>query len=361
MKTKFFLAAGLLVTAMGFSQNATVAYPEVQTTTGEQAGSGGMRSVHIGDQAGSSATSINDRNVFVGKLAGNNTAATSILNGYSNSFVGFRAGLENITGFNNTYIGAGAGRENTIGERNTFIGEASGVLSTGGKYNAFIGSQSGYSFLDGEYNVFVGTDSGYNNGSGSANTFLGYQSGYNTTGSLNVFIGNKAGFLETGSDRLYIANSNTPNPLIYGEFDNNIVKFNAEKVGIGYVEDGNGDAEDYGFPDLSSLTLDVDYRLFVRGGIWAQEVRVRTDLWADYVFADDYKLMPLTEVEQYITDNGHLPNMPSAKEVEEDGIALGNMVKLQQEKIEELTLHLIEQEKEMEALKAQVQLLLNKQ
>ena len=159
-------------------------------------------------------------------------------------------------------------------------------------------------------------------------------------------------------------------PLIYGDFDSSReLKFNAKKVGIGY--DTNSEFGDFpsttGTPDLS------EYRLFVRGGILAEEVRIRTYSnwpWPDYVFADDYKLMPLNEVEQYIGDNGHLPNMPSAKEVEEEGLELGNIVKLQQEKIEELTLHLIDQEKEIEQLKAknkeidelkaQVKLLLNK-
>ena len=83
--------------------------------------------------------------------------------------------------------------------------------------------------------------------------------------------------------------------------------------------------------------------------IWAQEVRVRTDLWADYVFAEDYKLSSLKEVEQYISENGHLPNVPSAKQVMEDGIEVGEMTKIQQEKIEELTLYAIAQDKQIDA------------
>ncbi|WP_313805355.1 hypothetical protein [Flavobacterium sp.] len=101
------------------------------------------------------------------------------------------------------------------------------------------------------------------------------------------------------------------------------------------------------------------YRLSVKGKIRADEVKVY-NTWADYVFADDYKLKSLNEVEKYIQTNGHLPNVPSAKEVTENGLELGEMSKIQQEKIEELTLYLIEQNKEIEQLKEQVKLLLEK-
>ena len=82
--------------------------------------------------------------------------------------------------------------------------------------------------------------------------------------------------------------------------------------------------------------------------------------WADYVFANNYNLKPLNEVEAFIKKNGHLPNVPSATEVKENGLELGEMSKIQQEKIEELTLYLIEQKKEIETLKLQVKLLLEK-
>jgi hypothetical protein len=85
-----------------------------------------------------------------------------------------------------------------------------------------------------------------------------------------------------------------------------------------------------------------------------EEVYVKqgSDLnWPDYVFAKNYNLMPLPQVEKYIQEKGYLPNMPSAAEVEKDGIAVGDLIKRQQEKIEELTLYLIEMKKEIEALK----------
>ncbi|WP_298421622.1 hypothetical protein [uncultured Kordia sp.] len=96
-----------------------------------------------------------------------------------------------------------------------------------------------------------------------------------------------------------------------------------------------------------------NYNLFVAGGILSDEVRVRTG-WADYVFDDNYVLTPLMEVEAYINENNHLPNVPSAATVEEEGLSLGEITKIQQEKIEELMLYVIMQEKRIQALEAKI-------
>lgn len=100
------------------------------------------------------------------------------------------------------------------------------------------------------------------------------------------------------------------------------------------------------------------YRLSVNGKIRAHGVKVYTT-WADYVFEDDYKLRSLNEVENYIKDRGHLPNIPSEEEVLENGIELGEMNKLLLEKIEELTLYMIDQNKKIESLQKQLDSLTN--
>lgn len=85
------------------------------------------------------------------------------------------------------------------------------------------------------------------------------------------------------------------------------------------------------------------------GTVRAREIKVNLETsWPDYVFAPSYQLTPLKEVESYILQNGHLPNVPSATDVEADGVNLGEMNKILLEKVEELTLHLIEQQKLME-------------
>jgi hypothetical protein len=95
-----------------------------------------------------------------------------------------------------------------------------------------------------------------------------------------------------------------------------------------------------------------DYRLYVYKGIRTEKVRVdyRSN-WADYVFAPNYKLRPLLEVEAFIKKNQHLPDVPSAKEIHEKGIDLGEMHKIQMQKIEELTLYLLEIKKENDSFK----------
>lgn len=96
------------------------------------------------------------------------------------------------------------------------------------------------------------------------------------------------------------------------------------------------------------------YKLFVNGKMRIKdELRInQTALpWPDYVFAKNYKLMPLQQVEQHINEKGHLPNMPNAAEVEQTGVPLATMITKQHEKIEELTLHLIELQKDIDTLK----------
>jgi hypothetical protein len=96
-----------------------------------------------------------------------------------------------------------------------------------------------------------------------------------------------------------------------------------------------------------------DYLLAVDGKIISEEVRVElSGSWPDYVFHEGYVLTPLPELEKQIETLGHLPGIPSAENVETDGILLGDMQRSMMEKIEELTLYVIELQKEIEALKA---------
>jgi trimeric autotransporter adhesin len=254
-------------------------------------------------------------------------------------------------GTTNAHYGAYAGASSGTGLNayipgyNTFIGYYSGYsYNSKAGSSTMIGAYSGYSTSTGRSNVFLGYKSGYTNTSGGNNTYLGINSGYsNTTGEGNVFIGYNSGYYSTESNTFVLDNSNTTSPFLYGDIT-------SKKLAVGGITT---------FPATAG-SIDVsDYSLFVKGGILTEEVRVTLQAdWADYVFAKDYKLPTLKEVEGYIDANGHLPNMPSAQQVKEDGIGLGEMSKMQQEKIEELTLYLIEQQKEIETLKAQVKALL---
>jgi len=92
------------------------------------------------------------------------------------------------------------------------------------------------------------------------------------------------------------------------------------------------------------------FKLAVNGKIRAQEIKVEATNWPDYVFEEGYDVGKLEELESYIKAYKHLPEMPGAKEVESNGVDLGEMNKLLLKKIEELTLHLIEKDRELRSI-----------
>ncbi|KGO87308.1 hypothetical protein Q765_06475 [Flavobacterium rivuli WB 3.3-2 = DSM 21788] len=281
-------------------------------------------------QTNSATTTITSRGLEAGTL------------GTGNAFFGYQAGKVNTaTGLDNTFIGHQSGLNNTTGDNNVFCGNSSGSFNTTGRFNTFLGQGAGGQNTIGAANIAIGNYAGNTNITGSGNIFIGNGSGCEDVGnnvSGSIFIGTLAGFAQCTSNTLVIDQGETYTPLIWGDFANDLLKFNG-KVGIGL-----GTAA---FPTTGGGINVAAYKLVVNGGILAKEVRVATT-WADYVFEDTYKLKPLAEVECFIQENGHLPNVPSAKQVEEDGIEMGNMAKIQQEKIEELTLYAIAQQKQID-------------
>ncbi|AXT53705.1 hypothetical protein D1818_23820 [Aquimarina sp. BL5] len=105
--------------------------------------------------------------------------------------------------------------------------------------------------------------------------------------------------------------------------------------------------------NLGIGTTNPDAKLAVNGNIHTKEVKVDLIGWADYVFKEDYNLPTLQQVEDHINQNGHLINIPSAAEVAENGIQLGEMNAKLLEKIEELTLYAISQEKQLKYFKSE--------
>jgi len=113
-----------------------------------------------------------------------------------------------------------------------------------------------------------------------------------------------------------------------GSLGNSIVFDNGTNVGIG--------------------TANPQSLLAVAGTITAEKLKVTQSDWSDYVFDSTYSLPRLTEVEKYIQQNKHLPDVPSAKEVEQNGIDIGNNQSALLKKIEELTLYSIQQNKQLQ-------------
>ena len=225
---------------------------------------GGIESLIMKQNANGSImyeTISSDNNIFIGTSSGsmNNPSGTE---GRNNLFLGNLSGQDNVSGKNNVFMGNESGGNNTSGDNNVFIGYRTGnsnldavqntligsnaaiTLMSGGN-NTIIGAATAVSQTTGERNVYLGTQAGNAKTSGDRNVLIGFNAGLiNGSGSRNVFIGNEAGGNETGSDKLYIENTDSSTPLVYGEFDNDLLRINGE-LQI---------AQEYAFPTADGST-----------------------------------------------------------------------------------------------------------
>lgn len=135
---------------------------------------------------------------------------------------------------------------------------------------------------------------------------------------------------------------------MYVSPDGNLYLTNEKKQVANWVinQDGN-----FG---IGTRNLDPAFKLSVNGAVRAKEVKVESN-WADFVFEPDYKLRSLEEVEAHIKAHGHLPEVPTAAVVKREGVDLGKTDALLLQKIEELTLYMIEMKKEIRQLKEENQ------
>ena len=164
----------------------------------------------------------------------------------------------------------------------------------------------------------------------------------------------------TGRMRLrHISNSNTagiyfdgttqPTRSFIGTNDNNTMGLYGAGSGWSFLMDVNDGAVMIGTAQKAA-----GYKVNVAGKIVAEEVRVQLKAaWPDYVFDDQYKKLSLYELEKYVAVNKHLPNIPSAADIEKDGQQLGEIQRKMLEKIEELSLYIIELKKEINEVKQQ--------
>ncbi|KPM48556.1 hypothetical protein [Jiulongibacter sediminis] len=287
-------------------------------------------------------STVNGSPTLFGYLSGLSTTT-----GINNSSFGYLSMYSNTSGSHNGAFGYGSLQNNTTGNYNFAMGSNSLLNNTSGSFNMAVGAHSLILNSVGAQNTAIGTNALQSNTGGSNNIGIGYNAGYsNANGDGNIFIGANAGFNETGNGKLYIANSSTTTPLIYGDFS-------AKFVSIGDVDPAK----------RASANTSGGYNLLVKGGILTEKVKVALASsadWADYVFDPSYKLMSLEEVESFTNDNKHLPNVPSADEMAASGLDVSATSKIFMEKIEELTLYMIELNKEVKALKAENEILKNK-
>ncbi|WP_460218460.1 tail fiber domain-containing protein [Psychroserpens sp. MEBiC05023] len=196
-------------------------------------------SIFLGIGAGVNDNEANNRNVGIGfEVLHNN------VNGYGNNAIGYQSLFSNISGYDNISIGESSLLANTDGFQNNAIGVNSLITNISGSRNVANGYGAMNFNTNGSNNTAIGTFAMYNNILGSNNVAVGFQSlGNNTdgtnnvaigdnalfsnvTGNSNVVIGIGAGYNETGSNKLYIENSSSTAPLIYGEFDNDLLRVN---------------------------------------------------------------------------------------------------------------------------------------
>jgi hypothetical protein len=310
----------------------------------------GMQSLRA-NETGSNNTATGHGTMFYNTLGSNNSAfGSSALRfnstGIKNSAFGRNAMYSNTAGLNNSAFGADALSACTGCFDNTAIG-LSALQRNNGFQNTGIGAFALYgSGPTGNHNTALGYSALMNNQS-SSNTAVGAYSLYNSSyGDYNTVVGYNSGGGLTSGDNNTIIGANVTG--LNGTLSNTVI-----------IADGSGNQRLYidntgkariGDP---SLTMPGTYRLYVKEGILTEKVVIavaNSAQWADYVFASDYKLMPLTEVAKFVGENHHLPNVPSANEIVTNGINLGQMDAKLLEKIEELTLYLIEQNAKNAAL-----------
>ncbi len=257
-----------------FDINNAYQFPNVDGSSGQVLQTDGNGLLTWTNSSGGGASEIDDltdaktstRCVFLGLGAGivddgtlNNNVGVGIetlnlnTSGENNTAIGYNSLKSNTTGVSNSAVGSLALNSNTIGSRNTVFGVMASTLSTDGDNNTIIGTEALFynsSGSDntaigdaasvwnstGSSNVAIGRQANFYNESGSNNTIIGFQAGYGPSSSNisgNIFIGYKSGYNESGSNKLYIENSDASTPLIYGEFDNDLLKINGNLVTTG--------------------------------------------------------------------------------------------------------------------------------
>lgn len=163
-----------------------------------------------------------------------------------------------------------------------------------------------------------------------------------TSGSTNLFNLNSSGLLNS--------------PFVQTQkFGINVDPTSAQQVGVFHIKTNlpNTNASPIFLIENQTRKL---FQVNNNGHIYARQVRVNLDTaWPDYVFANGYELMPLNQLEEYINDYGHLPNVQPAEDVAKNGLDLGESNRVLTEKVEELTLYLIEQSKALEMMRSELE------
>ncbi|CAN5392491.1 hypothetical protein BH11BAC1_BH11BAC1_19470 [soil metagenome] len=189
------------------------------------------------------------------------------------------------------------------------------------------------------YSIVMG-----NNGTlayGANSVAIGGNIGTGTSGIHSISIGDS--YPLSGTAQYF---NNKPNSLG--------ITFNSDKVTL-FVAPGTG-ANTTGSVGIATDYIPSGFKLAVNGKIICEEVKVKLRaFWPDYVFKKNYKLMSIKDLREYINENGHLPGIPSAEEINNnDGLPVGETMTLLTKQVEELTLRLLEEDKRIEQLEREL-------
>ncbi|WP_459210773.1 hypothetical protein [Aquimarina rhabdastrellae] len=177
---------------------------------------------------------------------------------------------------------------------------------------------------------------------------------YDSQQSILEILNSGGGFLSIGRtnnvlNKIFIGATQYGNSL---SFDKN-TKFSF--FGGGDLMTLRGIGLDGGIVTIGTNETPSGYKLAIGGKVIAEEMKVQLQsAWPDYVFDKNYNLWTIQEVDTYIKEHGHLHNIPSATEVKNEGIQLGEMNAKLLQKIEELTLYIIQQQEEIKDLQKSV-------
>jgi trimeric autotransporter adhesin len=386
-----------------FKRNAVIAGRMTDATTRNTSfgvsslsvNTAGVYNTTMGYNAGlSNTTGSNNTSMGANSFVQNTT-------GNLNTAIGRGTMQYNTTGGFNTAIGSAAIGYNTLGNNNTAIGYWALLTNTTGSFNTALGYSANVSinnlenatavgalsYVTQSNSLVLGSINGVNGALANTNIGIGTtapSAQFHTTGTvkfggltlnaapLRVVVsdidGNIAykdastfGSIADGSETKVNAGANVTvsgtgtqaSPYIITATVPTIpaAQWVASSIGTGNIVNTNAGAVVIG---STVATLPAGYKLYVADGILAEKVKVALKSganWADYVFDKNYKLASLSQVESFIQKNKHLPGVPSAEElVKEGGIDMNQMFAKQMEKIEELTLHLIELNKKVEKL-----------
>jgi hypothetical protein len=324
MKSRVFTS---FLAVLAFAAAPSLATAQSNTHPWPSSGSVGIGTTNPSqklDVAGNININTNGTNALFSTYKGASTEGGNIFIGGGGNSSQYD-GSHSYAGSYNTSFGIKALYSNTTGYLNSAQGYGVLYSNTTGWYNSAQGYEALYSNTTGNSNSALGFQAGYNSSvplqTITNSTFLGYRSNSSVDGITNsTAIGN--GAQVTQSNQVVLGNSSVTQTLLNGN------------VGIG--------------------TTNPTYLLSVNGIVEAKEVIVQTS-WSDYVFSPGYRLAPLAEVEQQIKSEKHLPGIPSAQQVAAHGISIGDMQARLLAKIEELTLHQIEQEKRIQKLEEENQ------